>query len=1178
MKTTKTMRTCLWLLAGIFLVTTLSTVALGADTEKLKAKAREQGQVRVIVGFELPSPFIPEGAMASDKARLRQREAIMNARQRFFDQFSAVAAGEYSQYAQWDAIPFVALKVTEKALEHLEMNPSVVSIEEDPEYDPFLASTTLHIGADDTWDAGLGGNGQTVVILDTGIDADHPFLGGRVIHEACWSSGGDASLCPDGSANQTGSGAADATTAQCWAIVGDTTSTNICAHGSHVAGIAAGRDFAGGKGFNGIAPEANIIAIQVFHRKDDCSVDTGDQPCVKVSGSDLVSALTYVNDTLRPHYGNISSINMSLGGGQYTGACDGGADEAIISTLRSNGIASAIAAGNDGWTDALASPGCVSSAITVGTVFDGNPCSTPDAVSHNMHSLVDLLAVGKCVDSSVPDDAWGYDWGGTSMATPQVTGAFAMIKSFAPSMGVDDIEALLESTGVLVTDQRDPCDFSADGGRVCLSSGITKPRIQLDAAIASITETDLRVFKDCKPDDPMLVGETAICKITVQNLGPDPALGVNLYDDFISNGEFQFGNITVSDGTCTPSANPQVYEGYIDCDLGGMSAGSTVTITVDVTATEPQNINDRAVASSITPDTDSSNDYAEDEVNVAEIADLEVFKDCKPDEPMQAGDVATCYITVKNWGPSAAEGVTLSDSHVSNGTFNFGTVTTTKGSCSKDTNPQNGKGDVDCNLGALASGEEVKIEVQLLADEQVNINDTAIVSSVTYDPLNGNNSASDGVGVNPVADLGLTKAATPEPVIAGTQLTYNLTVRNYGPSTATNVVIEDVLPEEVAIISVTSSAGTCNQGIPGKAATPTTCSFDSMVVDQVETMQIVVEVDPQFVGVIGNNARTFSDVFDDYNANNNPHAETTVNAEADLEVIKSDDPDYVLAGNQLTYMLDVTNYGPSTAVDVALSDSLPEEVTFVGYIVSGGSGTCALLDGSNIVECALDNFDPDESVTVYITVEVDSSVEDGTSISDTVEVTSATADPNMSNNDDTEGTTVNAEADLIITKDANYLTDIPSQGIVYTLMVSNIGPSDALNVSVTDMLPLDSKKIVYIMDSSNGACVYSTADHEVNCDFGTIAAGDSVTVDIEVNPLGSVRRITNVATVATSTTDPYEANNTAEKEVNVKGGTDETSTTTKEGIAKTCSDSIDNDGDGLVDCDDPDCEKNKACK
>lgn len=1140
----------LLLTGALLMVFTIYNEGLaGQDISKLLEKATAKGFVRVIVGLQLPTPFIPEGAHASSVAVERQRQAIMESRARFFNMLSGLAAGEYEQYAQWDFLPYVALKAKALALQRLADSQLVTNIQEDSEEGPHLASTTAHIGADATWEGGFGGLGWTVGILDTGIDRDHPFLNGRIVYEACYSStGGDpnrVSLCPNGTASQTGLGSADAETAQCWATPGNTGTQNICDHGSHVAGIAAGRDASPYAGaippgcagnldcFSGVAPEANIIAIKVFHRKNDCNDDgTANDPCVKTYPSDQISALNDIYNW-RTHW-NISSVNMSLGGGAYWDYCDTDARKAAIDQLRASGIATVISSGNDGWTDGLGAPGCISTAVTVGAVYDGNPCNTIDEVTYNMHWTVDLLAVGRCVDSSVPDDDWGAGWGGTSMAAPQVTGAFAMIKAINPAMTVDEIENLLKDTGVLVRDTR---PANAATGQVNPAQGYVKPRIQLDAAVASLTQADLRVFKDCKPDQPLLVGGTATCTISVQNLGPDPAIGVMAVDEYLSNGNFTFGAVTTTAGTCTTTSNPQNRSGTVTCDLGGILDGATITIRVPVTANDPEDINDRVTVTSITPDPDSNNNVAQDSVTFIKAADLEVTKDCKPDEPMDAGQVGTCYIWVRNWGPSTAANVTLEDVHVSNGTFDFGTVTTTSGSCTPSSNPQAGSGTVNCALGNLTSGDVVEIVVPLLPTEEMNINDQATASSETYDPNTANNSARDGVGVKPVADLSLTKAADPKPVLAGSQLTYDLTVTNYGPSSAVNVVIEDVLPAGVTIESVTSPDGTCNAGVPGNGSLPTTCAVDSLAPNASATMQIVVMVKPQVLGTLGNNAWVFSDVFDPDNSDNLATTASTVTGNANLAISKTDNPDPVLAGNTLTYGITIANGGPSTAIDVKLEDALPNEVSFVTYTVSNGSGTCVALQGSTTVQCDLNDLDPGQFVTVFIEVLVNSAVPHGTTISDTATASSSTPDLDPTDNTITEDTTVNAEADLVITKEASYLSDNPAANIAYTLLVSNSGPSDALNVVVVDELPLTPKKVVYVMDSGNGACTYDKGTHDVTCNFGTLPAGEAVSVDIEVKALGSVGRITNIAKVSTSTHDGVSSNNSASKEILVKGST-----------------------------------------
>ena len=114
---------------------------------------------------------------------------------------------------------------------------------------------------------GATGAGQAVAVLDTGVKSNHEFLAGKVVAEACFSNaggaGGQVSLCPNGAQSKPAQGAANAETVAC--ING---TENLCLHGTHVAGIAAGLNTnqQGGEPPNGVAKNAKIFAIQIFTR------------------------------------------------------------------------------------------------------------------------------------------------------------------------------------------------------------------------------------------------------------------------------------------------------------------------------------------------------------------------------------------------------------------------------------------------------------------------------------------------------------------------------------------------------------------------------------------------------------------------------------------------------------------------------------------------------------------------------------------------------------------------------------------------------------------------------------------------------------------------------------------------------------------------------------------------
>ncbi|MFC9819421.1 S8 family serine peptidase [Streptomyces erythrochromogenes] len=108
---------------------------------------------------------------------------------------------------------------------------------------------------------------------------------------------------------------------------------------------------------------------------------------------------------------NIVAANMSLGGGRWTSACASDPRKAIIDGLLTENVATVVAAGNNGYTDAVSAPGCVSSAVTVGSTTDDDQVST----FSNRGPLLDLFAPGTWIVSSVPGNTYASK-NGTSMA------------------------------------------------------------------------------------------------------------------------------------------------------------------------------------------------------------------------------------------------------------------------------------------------------------------------------------------------------------------------------------------------------------------------------------------------------------------------------------------------------------------------------------------------------------------------------------------------------------------------------------------------------------------------------------------------------------------------------------------------------------------------------------------
>ncbi len=383
--------------------------------------------------------------------------------------------------------------------------------------------------------------------------------------------------------------------------------------------------------------------------------------------------------------------------------------------------------------------------------------------------------------------------------------------------------------------------------------------------------------------------------------------------------------------------------------------------------------------------------------------------------------------------------------------------------------------------------------------------------------------------VTPVADLSVAKDDNPDPVNATQNLTYTVTVTNNGPSAATNVVLTDTLPAAVTFVSATPSQGTCS------GTTTITCNLGAINNGANATVTIVVQPTGAALSLT-NTVAVSATEFDPTPANNSDTEATTVNPAADLAVTKSDNPDPVNVGDNLTYTITVTNNGPNNATGVTVTDTLPAAVTFVS-----ASAGCTYNNVPHTVTCVIGalNANSNANVTITVTPQPDAVP----SITNSVSVTGNEFDPDASNNSDTEDTTVNPTADLSVAKSDSPDPVTYGQNVTYTVTVTNNGPNNATNVTLTDTLPSNAQLVS--ATPSQGSCSGTTT---VTCNLGTINNGDNATVTIVVQAKAAgidlvvdddtgtcayTGTMTDTASVTATEHDPNTANNSASADTTI---------------------------------------------
>jgi uncharacterized repeat protein (TIGR01451 family) len=253
--------------------------------------------------------------------------------------------------------------------------------------------------------------------------------------------------------------------------------------------------------------------------------------------------------------------------------------------------------------------------------------------------------------------------------------------------------------------------------------------------------------------------------------------------------------------------------------------------------------------------------------------------------------------------------------------------------------------------------------------------------------------------------------------------------------------------------------------------------------------------------------------------------------QADVQVTKTASVASVpgTADTNFSYTITVKNNDTTDAAgSVVVTDTLPGELVLNGAL----PGNCVDTDpaaGVVALRCTFGTLDPGEvnSVTINVTAN-DAAISDG-AIDNTARVTSSTADPDLANNTSSVGVPIRPLVDVSIDKEADQASvTVPGDTFRYVLRVANTGPSAAANVTVVDTLPEGLEVVALPAGCTNDADPTAEPD-TITCTFGTLAAGASASVSIDVVTDASRADDTlpyvNTARVTTSTYEQNTGNN-----------------------------------------------------
>ncbi|WP_431961516.1 S8 family serine peptidase [Actinacidiphila sp. bgisy160] len=299
---------------------------------------------------------------------------------------------------------------------------------------PTLDRSTAQINAPAAWAAGFHGEGVKVAVLDTGADQTHPDLAGRVSEAKDFSDSGSTQ--------------------------------DHFGHGTHVAATVAGSGAASSGLRKGVAPSADLLIGKVLG-------DSGSG-----SESQVIAGMEWAATQ------GAKVVNMSLGADMQTDGTDP-MSLAVNEISRSSGALFVVAAGNAGELGELTvgSPGAADAALTVGAVdrddslasFSsrgprfGDKAAKPDITAPGV-GIVAARAAGTTMGDPVDDHYVAAS--GTSMATPHVAGAAALLAGQHPGWTGEQLKDALVSTSHTVSGQ---VPTEQGGGRVDVKAAFTSP-------------------------------------------------------------------------------------------------------------------------------------------------------------------------------------------------------------------------------------------------------------------------------------------------------------------------------------------------------------------------------------------------------------------------------------------------------------------------------------------------------------------------------------------------------------------------------------------------------------------------------------------------------------------------------------------------------------------------------
>ncbi len=422
--------------------------------------------------------------------------------------------------------------------------------------------------------------------------------------------------------------------------------------------------------------------------------------------------------------------------------------------------------------------------------------------------------------------------------------------------------------------------------------------------VSTTTSADLRIVKE-RAATPVVAGRDLVWTLAVDNLGPSVSRTPITVTDTLPAG-LAYVSATGTDWTCAEAA------GTVTCtygeDLAVNELAPAITLTTRLAADVPPGtvITNTGVVTGTTPDANPGNNTDDATVTVTALADLYILKSHQGGDTWNAGEQVTFDLEVGNKGPSDAVDVVVEDTFDARLVPDAASVVAPAGWTCDVTSQV-----LRCTVDRLDAGATADLAVTVTIASDVpsgsQIPNRATVASSTPDPILSNNTDADNIDTRVLVDLAIVKThdTSADPRIAGTEVTFDLAVRNDGPSDeVAPITVTDAVPAGMTYVD---SAGSAPAWACALAADVVTCTLNQGLPagDSAPTLALTFLIDPAVSEVPTTLANTaeVSGTSDDGNSSNNASTdEVPVENLTNLVVAKRTlPPNPVQAGTEATF-------------------------------------------------------------------------------------------------------------------------------------------------------------------------------------------------------------------------------------------------------------------------------------